>query len=108
VEASEKQSTFRKRSWTNVSQQFRVDKFLKPRATLQLQQIIPHESAEEDSFVSAYGSYLRMLDNFEQYQRGAVRRISETREFLGDGQPGVQQGGVEQFELEAPITSSAK
>lgn len=42
----------------NIIQQSRADKILKPKASIWLQQAIPHESAEEDSFVSAYGSYL--------------------------------------------------
>ena len=44
----------------DIVQQFRADKIMKSKATLLLQQIIPHETFEEDTFVSAYGSYLRL------------------------------------------------
>jgi hypothetical protein len=70
----------------NIIQQFRAGKITKPKASLLLQQTIPHESLKEDSFVSAYRSYLDMLDNFEAYQNGAARRVSETRELLGGNQ----------------------
>ena len=72
----------------DIVQQFRGDKVTKSRATILLQQAIPHETLEEASFVSAYESYLEMLDNFESYQRGAARRIAETGELLGAEQPG--------------------
>ena len=62
----------------DIIQQFRAGKVAKPRATLLLQQTIPHETLEEESFVSAYGSYLEMLDNFAAYQRGASRRVTDT------------------------------
>ena len=49
----------------DIIQQFRGDKITKSKATILLQQAIPHESLKEASFISTYGSYLEMLDNFE-------------------------------------------
>lgn len=91
-----------------IVQQFRADKISKLKATLLLQQTIPHESVEEESFVSAYGSYLNMLDNFEQYQTGAGRRIDETRELLGGNQSGERRDGSEHPEQEAHIAGPSK
>jgi hypothetical protein len=92
----------------NIVQQFRVNRISKPRASLQLQQVIPHENTKEDSFILAYGSYLKMLNNFKQYQSGVARRISETGELLGNGQPDARQEEEGQFELGTPIAHPSK
>ncbi|KAF8801435.1 hypothetical protein BYT27DRAFT_7226801 [Phlegmacium glaucopus] len=76
----------------NIVQQFRAGKVSKPKVSLLLQQAIPHKSVEEESFVSAYGSYLDMLDNFERYRTGNIQRIDATsRALAGEGSNEQQQ-----------------
>jgi len=71
-----------------IVQQFRTGKITKPKAALLLQQAIPKNETDEDAYVSAYGSYLDMLNNFEWYRTGNSRRVDETQGLLGVGQSG--------------------
>ena len=60
---------------TDIVQDFRSGKISKPKASLLLQQSIPHDNSDESIFLSTYESYFGMLNNFEQYRRGNVKRV---------------------------------
>ena len=92
----------------DIVQQFRADKVTKSRATLLLQQTIPHETLEEDSFVSAYGTYLEMLDNFEAYQRGASRRIAETGNLFDGCQSDEQHHSADAVRVDPSVSPSKR
>jgi hypothetical protein len=79
---------------TNVVQEFRSGKISKPKASLLLQQLIPHDESNEDAFMSAYESYFDMLDNFEQYRSGNLERINDVQRQLA-GTPGIRQDHVD-------------
>ncbi|KAF8814651.1 hypothetical protein BYT27DRAFT_7081792, partial [Phlegmacium glaucopus] len=49
-----------------------------------------------ESFVSAYGSYLDMLDNFERYRTGNIQRINATSQTLAGGRSDERQHADEQ------------
>ena len=75
---------------TSIVQEFRSGEISKPKASLLLQQAIPHDDSNEESFLSVYGSYFDMLDNFEHYQDGNIGRINDVHQQL-IGSPGVEQ-----------------
>ena len=55
-----------------IVQQFRTGEVSKPKASMLLFKAIPQQ-LEENTFVTAYGAYMGMLDNFERYRDGAAR-----------------------------------
>jgi hypothetical protein len=59
---------------TNIIQEFRSGNISKPRATVLLQQTIPHVDTDEESFMSTYKSYFSILDNFEQYRSANLQQ----------------------------------
>jgi len=91
-----------------IVQQFRAGKLTKPEASILLQQSIPGENIDETTFVAAYGSYLEMLNNFEQYQTGNSRRADDTWEFLWNEQPNEQEPPNEQPDAGNVIVDSSK
>ena len=52
---------------TAIIQEFQSGNISKPKASVLLQQIIPHSDTKEDTFISTYESYFNILNNFEQY-----------------------------------------
>ena len=67
---------------THIVQDFRSGNVSKPRASLLLQQTIPHENSDEETFSSTYESYFNMLDNFEQYRNSSLGHIENVRQRL--------------------------
>src|ERR1700679_659726 len=67
---------------TNIVQEFRTGKVSKSKASLLLQQCIPHDNPDVDTFISVYESYFDMLDNFERYRSGNVERIDDVHRHL--------------------------
>jgi hypothetical protein len=65
---------------TKVIQEFRSGKITKPKASLLLQQFIPHDDLNENTFISSYESYFNMLDNFEHYRSGNLGRINDIQQ----------------------------
>jgi hypothetical protein len=53
---------------TNIVQEFHSGNISKSKATILLQQTIPYDDTNAESFISTYESYFGMLNNFEQYQ----------------------------------------
>lgn len=87
-----------------VVQQFRAGKFSKPKASILLFQAIPQGQLEESAFVTAYGAYMGMLDNFEHYRDSAAQSGRQRVSALIDLDHAT--GGAP--EQEAPVVSSAK
>jgi hypothetical protein len=80
---------------TAVVQEFRTGKVSKSRASMLLQRSIPHDDTNEDQFLSTYGSYFDMLDNFERYRDGNVDRINNVHQQLADAH-NVEQGAADE------------
>src|SRR5271168_108605 len=53
---------------TGIVHEFRAGRISKPRAALRLQQIIPHDDPDDESFLSVFEPYIDMLENFERYR----------------------------------------
>ena len=88
---------------TSIVQEFRSGQISKPKASLSLQQSIPHDDSNDDSFLSVYESYFNMLDNFEHYQSGNINRIDDVHQQLA-GSPGVEHGaGDEQPDRDVSV-----
>ena len=80
---------------TNIVQDFRSSKITKSKASLLLQQSIPHDDPDDDSFLSVYESYFDMLDNFEHYRDGNIGRIDEVQgQLAGTADAGVVEQDV--------------
>jgi hypothetical protein len=56
-----------------VVQQFRAGKISKPKASILLFQAIPQGQLEESAFITAYGAYMGMLNNFKHYRDSAAQ-----------------------------------
>jgi hypothetical protein len=50
---------------TSIIQEFHSGNIFKPKATILLQQSIPCDESDENTFMSTYESYFNMLDNFK-------------------------------------------
>ena len=87
-----------------VVQQFRAGEILKPKASVLLFQAIPQERLEEGAFITAYGAYMGMLDNFERYRDSAAQSGGQRVSAL----IGLDHTAAEAPERETPIVSSAK
>jgi hypothetical protein len=55
-----------------IMQEFRTGNRDKASAILEIQDAIPHESSSDSQFRAAFGSYCRMLDNFERFRESAA------------------------------------
>src|ERR1700678_220220 len=75
---------------TSIVQEFRAGHLSKSKAALLLQQAIPHDDPDDEVFLSTYESYFDMLENFERYRDGNVRRVDEVQQQLA-GTPAVEQ-----------------
>jgi hypothetical protein len=77
-----------------VVQRFRAGETSKTAAILDIQKQIPRESGDNHNFVQAFGSYCKMLDNFERYRSRAGegsqtiddRELSPRREGVADNE----------------------
>jgi hypothetical protein len=87
-----------------VVQQFRAGKISKPKASILLFQAIPQGQLEESAFVTTYGAYMGMLDNFEHYRDSAAQSGRQRVSALIDLDHAT--GGAP--EQEAPVVSAAK
>ena len=67
---------------TGIVHEFRAGNISKPRATIQLQQTIPHDDPNDEAFFSIYEPYFDMLENFERYRRGNVEQADEVQHRL--------------------------
>jgi hypothetical protein len=102
---------------TSIVQEFWSGKISKPRASILLQQSIPHDDASEESFSSTYESYFDMLDNFERYRSGNAQRVDEVRQQLAgppatgrdvvDGQP-IQTLPVGSFKRQRSVSPDSE
>jgi hypothetical protein len=75
---------------TSIVHEFRAGHLSKSKAALLLQQAIPHNDPDDEVFLSTYEFYFDMLENFERYQDGNVRRVDEVQQQLA-GTPAVKQ-----------------
>ncbi|KAF8802661.1 hypothetical protein BYT27DRAFT_7244561 [Phlegmacium glaucopus] len=93
---------------TSIVQDFRSGKISKPKASVLLQQSIPHDNASEDVFLSTYEPYFDMLENFERYRRGNVGRIDSVQQRLASSLPDGQDDACEQQALETQSVGASK
>ncbi|KAF8808056.1 hypothetical protein BYT27DRAFT_7256580 [Phlegmacium glaucopus] len=92
----------------DIVQQFRAGRVNKPKASLLLQQAIPHKTVDEETFISTYSSYLDMLDNFERYWTGNVQRVNASSQIIAGGESNEQQPSNEQPDPAAHAAISSK
>jgi len=95
-------------SCTSIIQDFRAGRISKPKASILLQQCIPHDDADENFFLSIYEPYFDMLNNFEHYQKGNIRGIGEVQCQLGESSMDEQNVDHGQPADEAHIARASK
>ena len=95
-------------SCTSVVQYFRAGRISKPKASISLQQCIPHDNADENIFLSIYEPYFDMLNNFERYQKGNIRGIGEVQRQLGESSTDEQNVDHGQSADEAHVARASK
>jgi hypothetical protein len=89
----------------DIVHQFRSDKIFKAKASLLLQQTIPREGIEEDTFVKAYGAYLagpRDARQFRALPRECWKKSWQHNKGLHNKQMGIVKG-ASNLNLDLPL-----
>jgi len=93
---------------TSIVQDFRAGRISKPKASILLQQSIPRDESSEDQFLSIYEPYFDMLNNFERYQKGNVRRIDGVQQHITESSPDKEDNANSQPTSDAVLVRPSK